>query len=286
MIIPVFNKEKTLERALRSALSQTYPDIEVIAVDDGSSDSSRAVIESFDEPHLIPVFKKNGGVSSARNAGLQAASGEYIAFLDADDWMEPDAIEKQVRLLEENGSDLVVTSFISESEKGSEPWLPDVHIVNKTPEESWETVYRNVLLNQPWNKLYRKEKIVQGFDESLSLGEDLLFVLSYLKNCRKITVEPLLLHHYEDSPEGLHVQKQSPQEFFRLYQAMIDQFGPFSDQMSNFLVRHFIRYCTEQKIPAKKGWELLSDFMKRNSLRSRLLIRPVYLLLSEGYKRK
>lgn len=91
IIVPVYNAEKTLRRCIDSILAQTYPNFELILVDDGSKDSSATIIDEYasKDSRIIPIHQPNGGVSSARNAGLDNAYGDYVVFIDADDYITP-----------------------------------------------------------------------------------------------------------------------------------------------------------------------------------------------------
>lgn len=99
VVIPLYNKEKQIERTLRSVFAQTYTDFEIVVVNDGSTDRSAAVVESLDDPRIRLVTQKNAGVSAARNRGIREARGEYIALLDGDDKWEPDYLETINRMI-------------------------------------------------------------------------------------------------------------------------------------------------------------------------------------------
>jgi len=100
IIIPAYNAEKYIKRALESALAQTYKNIEIIVIDDGSTDKTAEIVKNYKDPRIIYLFQKNQGQGSARNNGIKKSQGEYITFLDADDYYFPQKVEKQVRFLE------------------------------------------------------------------------------------------------------------------------------------------------------------------------------------------
>lgn len=118
VIIPVYNAEKYLEQCLESVLNQTYKELEVICINDGSSDNSIKILKQYAEKHsrIIVVDKDNEGVSAARNIGLKKAQGDYLMFVDADDWIDCDTCEKAVLAMINTGSDVVIWSYISEHE--------------------------------------------------------------------------------------------------------------------------------------------------------------------------
>lgn len=114
VIVPVYNVERYLEKCLESLLAQTYPYLEIVLVDDGSTDSSLKICERYSETdsRIKVIHKKNGGAASARNLGLSAAGGEYIAFVDSDDYLEPDAYEFMISEMKNNHADVVCGEII------------------------------------------------------------------------------------------------------------------------------------------------------------------------------
>ena len=103
VIIPVYNAEKYLARCLKAVLGQTHKDLEIIIINDGSTDASGDIICSFEDERIVVIEKENGGVSAARNDGLKIASGSRVVFVDADDYPEPDYVEKMVDAMDRHG---------------------------------------------------------------------------------------------------------------------------------------------------------------------------------------
>lgn len=126
VIIPVYNIEKYLEQCLQSVCNQTLQEIQVIVVDDGSTDSSPAICEDFARryPHIVECYhKENGGSASARNLGLEHATGEYIGFIDSDDWVEPDMYEKLYRTAQREDADMVFCRSFEDECPGSYEYI-------------------------------------------------------------------------------------------------------------------------------------------------------------------
>lgn len=119
--VPIYNTEKYLKRSIESLLNQTYTDIEVVLVNDGSTDQSGEICEEFkrQDIRVKVVHQANGGEASARNAGLRAAIGEYICFMDSDDEYYPEAIESMLEVLEENDADLSFGGYIETGAHGT-----------------------------------------------------------------------------------------------------------------------------------------------------------------------
>ena len=198
VIIPVYNTpEKKLRRCLDSIIVQSFGDYECIIVDDGSTDCSGEIIDEYSrlDSRFCAIHKKNGGVSSARNYGLEIAKGEWIVFVDSDDYLLPDHISSMMAAVSDD-VDLVMTGF-----RFLHPDKTTEHGYNKARYIGKEAIKRFLLDSEflrfqvPWDRAYRnKEKLT--FDEKLSLGEDRLFCYNYLVNCKGIaTIERITYVH-------------------------------------------------------------------------------------------
>ena len=193
VIIPIYNTEKYLEKCLESIRTQIYSDIEVIMVNDGSTDGSKNMANSYAErDNRFRLFsQENAGVSAARNHGLDVAEGEYILFVDSDDWLEPQMIEKLVYNMIEYSTDISgcqydrSTCFTGET---TEIWNRDI-------------VLQNFLIHKQINgslvnKLFKKELIEnKRLDESIKYGEDALFFWKNYLDVSSIAVSPDVLYH-------------------------------------------------------------------------------------------
>lgn len=112
IIIPVYNTASYLRRCLDSAKNQTYTNLEIICVDDGSTDGSERIVDEYaDDERFVIIHRENGGESSVRNAGLLRSTGDYIGFMDCDDWIEKDMYETLVKAMEENDADMAAASW-------------------------------------------------------------------------------------------------------------------------------------------------------------------------------
>ena len=197
IVIPVYNAKASLERCVDSWLCQTRKDLEIILVDDGSSDGSGELSDRLTENsdgRVRVIHQENSGVSAARNAGIRAAKGEFLLFTDSDDYVEPDYLEKMAALQENSDADLVLCGYHHLYDGADIVKVPGETHVSAMAEfrQEFLELYKKSDLNMPWNKLYRKA-LAGVFDTSLSLGEDLLFNLEYLSKCRRVAVlgEPL-----------------------------------------------------------------------------------------------
>lgn len=186
----MYNAEKTIRRCLRSILEQSYTDLEIIVIDDGSVDKSGTIIDDIATEHrgLRVIHNENQGVSASRNIGLSIAQGEYITFVDCDDCLQPNALDVMVRAI--SGHDWVIGSYTKTRGSriiGTVRYEPTVFQGDLT-DHFWQI---DELLNTPWAKLFRADIIRKNqicFDHMLSIGEDHLFNLQYLGHVESINV--------------------------------------------------------------------------------------------------
>lgn len=198
IIVPVYNAEKSLDRCVQSILRQTYARWELILVDDGSKDLSGALCDDYVNSDIrIKVYhKENGGVSSARNVGLEHVKGEYVAFIDSDDYVEDDYLEKLVAY---SPSDLIICGF---KNIGGEDFMPvPVKEVNLSNNPITKTLIDvPYYLDTPWCKLFKTDIIKKSglvFDKGLKLSEDTLFCYEYLCKTTTISLISDMLYVYD-----------------------------------------------------------------------------------------
>ncbi|MBE6125667.1 MAG: glycosyltransferase family 2 protein [Erysipelotrichaceae bacterium] len=235
IIVPVYNREKVIRRCVHSILNQDYRDIEVILVDDGSRDSSFKIISEFaqNDERVIAIHKENGGVSSTRNKALSVASGDYVQFLDADDWLPFDSTKLLVREMEENDVEMVVGDFYrvvgnKVSKKGS---IHEAAVITRneyadkmmlTPAD----FYYGVL----WNKLYKREIIEKHhifMDTNISYCEDVIFNLEYLLHVRNVAVLKAPVYYYVKTEGSLVRQNLSIEKTVRMKTSVIKYYNEF-----------------------------------------------------------
>ena len=190
VIVPVYKAEKYLCRCIDSVLAQTYQDFELILVDDGSPDGCPKICDEYarKDDRIKVIHKENGGVSSARNAGIDASTGEYLMFVDADDYVSATYIENLMGDLSRyDDADLVIGDFVVDGEGFShDAWEKGEEKVSleqlKTDFDSYK-----VLLTIVFSKVYIKRLLGENrFDPTISIGEDFVFNLNYFSKCRNI----------------------------------------------------------------------------------------------------
>lgn len=276
-IVPVYNAEKKLDRCIQSILNQQEKDIELILVDDGSKDKSGLICDSYRQDSRVKVYhNQNQGVSKTRNFGIDRSSGEYLIFIDSDDFINPNMGRVLRENIERNNSDIVICGYCHWS---------TIRRVSATPAKTFcgtfdkqeflqmfSEMYGARLLNSPCNKIYRRGLLREGFRENLHLGEDFLFNLAYFSSAERITIIQDVLYNYVQVEDGGSLsgkfneeQKQISELTHREAKKFLEENGR-GDENSREIDEVFlydIINCME-KLPYQKGmpWKKKKSVMK------------------------
>lgn len=262
IIVPVYNVEKYLDRCMQSVLHQTYRNLEIILVDDGSTDSSGKMCDDYarQDRRIKVIHKKNGGLSDARNAGLAQTSGDYIGYVDSDDWVEPDMYERMHRACVENDAQVAVCRYFSEFKDRTESGgSGDVVPLSR---DGLLRIYIGghdayIIYNSVWSKLFRKD-LVQGmvFPKGRN-SEDIMYTTrAFCKSDRAVYLDTCLYHYVIDR-EGSIMNVAGGERmfcdeipFWREHITCIEQM--VSAQMADFARYHFQRRLLFYFMDAKK----------------------------------
>lgn len=252
VIVPVYNAEAYLPRCMESILNQTYRDLQVICVNDGSTDGSGGMLEELArrDGRVKVLCRKNSGLSASRNAGLELAEGEYVMFVDADDWLDGHACADALEAMERRNADIVFWSYAREYETASSPvqFWPEERIF-----EGESMVWlRNRLLGPDgpglarperldscgtaWGKLYRRALFHEGkasFVDTALIGsaEDVLCNLSLFGAARRAVYIPTTFYHYRKTAAGALTKRYKPdltaqwEELFRRMERHVRETG-------------------------------------------------------------
>lgn len=204
IIIPVYNVSQYLNECIKSVVNQSYKDFECILIDDGSSDGSEIICDQWTQHdnRIRVIHQPNQGVSKARNKGIAEAQGEYIAFIDSDDWIDSNYLNTLLRPIEESNVDLVVCGlqqhYSNETFKNYSYKTGIIHI-ERQDTKAFTDINKKFLLFGPVIKLY-KRTIIQThnihFPPEYTYGEDLLFNYNYLEYVKAIYIIDQCLYHY------------------------------------------------------------------------------------------
>lgn len=211
VIVPVYNASKQLTRCIESITAQFYPDLEIVLIDDGSTDGSGRICDeaAIKNSAVKVLHQTNHGVSYTRNAGVRAASGDYICFVDSDDWVEPNFVEELVSAMESNQADIAMCGWY-ENER--------LFSLEKDGLEYNREEFLYYLFSffdghyfALWNKIFKRE-LAGYFDETVSYLEDGIFICEYVKKACKAVIVPTALYHYiENSGSLTHDPRPTPQ---------------------------------------------------------------------------
>jgi len=190
VIIPVFNCEDYIRVCILSVINQTYSNLEIIVINDGSTDNSEYIINqlSLEEPRLKYFKKENGGPSSSKNYGIQKAKGDFITFVDSDDWIDSTMIQKLLEKLVDQGSDFSCCAYNFHIDDKTIKSFIDHQIISTNPKENFMNLisnYSNPLSGIPYGgaaKLFKKSILIKNkieFDEHVHLTEDVKFLILY-----------------------------------------------------------------------------------------------------------
>lgn len=202
IIIPVYNAEVFLRKCMDSVVNQTYNNLEIICINDGSNDSSKEILEEYAEidSRILLLNKKNNGVSSARNDGLEICSGDYIMFLDADDYLEKDAVMFCMNLLKRNDIDIIRMNFKKKYKKitlKNKKYFKNDVLLFYPYMDIVEQIYHNDNFCSACLTLI-KSQIAKShsFSEDISIGEDFLFFTECMKDSKKMMISNSYKYNY------------------------------------------------------------------------------------------
>ena len=204
IIVPVYNTEKYLSKCLDSILVQTFTDFECLLVENGSSDSSGVICDDYavKDSRIKVVHQEGKGVSFARNTALDMASGQWIVFVDSDDWIEPDLLETALKTAQEHPSDIIQWNYIPEGgKKVKESQMLQAGPFVISAEREFPSWFAMI-----WSRMYSRSLIEENgirFDTELFFGEDGLFSVQALDVAKSIWNIDKALYHYQDRTDSV-----------------------------------------------------------------------------------
>ncbi|MGN0437492.1 MAG: glycosyltransferase family 2 protein [Lachnospiraceae bacterium] len=198
VIVPVYNAKKTLNECLDSIMAQDGIEFNVVLVDDGSVDGSSEICDSYAAKYnnVKAIHQENAGVSSARNRGIKEAEGEYITFVDSDDTIEKDYLFELVSAVVQNHSEMAVCGYKLITADNSKDIMMNDKVYRFGDFTTFKELSSKMLLATPWGKVFLKKKILEMFRTDIALGEDVCFVLSYMKEIDSLAIVGKALYCY------------------------------------------------------------------------------------------
>lgn len=266
VIVPIYNVEKYVRQAIESTINQTYKNLEIILVDDGSTDSSKQICDEYKEKYdrVKVIHKENGGLSDARNAGLEECTGKYIMFLDSDDFLEPDAVENMYNEIVKKDADYVIGNYINTTEEG-EKWEKPVFDLEKyKPFKLDINDYKNsffVMNSSVCNKIFKKE-FIEKLNIRFKVGlpaEDAIFTTYCFIHSEKVYYTPCIVFNYRQRNGGSISSSCSMKYFEGINRAYRVIYENFRDNNSLGYYRYFYAKSMNYTIYKFIDSVLLSD---------------------------
>lgn len=248
VVIPAYNVENYIEKCVKSVLKQSYTCLEIVLVDDGSTDNTPVLIDALAKvnPLIHVLHKENSGVSSARNDGIELSRGDYIVFIDGDDWIAPDFIEYMISLVENFDADfgLSINCFT----KKYEPQVQQEFKKLLSPIEGTALLLSPTVIVGCWNKIYRRSMLINQnirFSTQLFYGEGLNFITSVAQKSNRIAVGNRKAYYYRRNNAMSATTKFNIKSIYNGEQAldMIEKdFAEHSEELDSMMLLHRAMY--------------------------------------------
>lgn len=229
VIVPVYGIDRYIGLCIESLLRQTYENIEILLVDDGSPDRCPEICDLYadKDSRVRVIHKPNGGLVSARKAGLARAHGDWIGYVDGDDWVEPDFLEGLLRVARKSDADMACTGFtrdLFETSAAFSNAIPPGTYEGDDLETLWSSMlsegefYRPGVFTYVWNKLFRRDIVAEcqlNVDERISIGEDAAVTYPALLRCKKVVVTGSAAYHYRQREDSMLKSRSEVSEELR-----------------------------------------------------------------------
>lgn len=209
IIVPVYNVEKYLKECIESIINQTYRDLEIILVDDGSTDGCPRICDQYEhqDNRIIVIHKKNGGLSDARNAGMAVMTGDHVLFVDSDDYVSVDMVDCMLQAALKHSADIVECDFIKTRLNGASSDVfqreKETTICHYSAEQALESLMQNELKQMVWNKLYTARSIEGLLFEVGRINEDEFWTYQVFGRVSRLVRIQRELYYYRQQPESI-----------------------------------------------------------------------------------
>lgn len=290
IIVPIYKVEKYIKQCVESIINQTYKNIEIILVDDGSPDNCPSICDNYAkrDNRIKVVHKPNGGLISARKAGLKESTGKYVCFVDGDDWIEPDMYQNISDAIDKTDADCIITQFYysypDKEEKSDYLLSKDFYNREQIENEIFPTMlfanryYRFGIFPNCWTKVFKRyllERHLPDTDNRIRMGEDIAFTYPCLMECQSIAFIDKALYHYRINPDSMTKAYDSKLHKIYLlpYQTLAEKSKELNVDLSDqlpyyllYLVNFVIRNeAGKDNTKSKKDRNAVLDGILRNS---------------------
>lgn len=286
--VPIYNAEAYLPQCLDSILRQTLDNIEIILVNDGSTDNSGRICDNYAATDSrIKVFhKENGGSASARQVGLEASTGEYYTVCDADDWIEPNMYENLYNRASSHNADLVISGHYTNYPDGKQ--TNNNHYVFTNQGQYIKDLMLNLTAPSTWSKLFRLDTIRAwhiDYTQGINMGEDTLFLYKFLCNPTKIVQDTASYYHYRRDMEGNtytnNITKKSVEHLLYIHNWCVSNYPDISFKKAQ--VQSLINICyaavRAKEITAHEYKLLVRDISLLEIIKYNLITKKSFLIM-------
>lgn len=275
VIVPVYNVEEYLPRCVDSILAQTYKNLEIILVDDGTKDASDKICDEYaaKDPRVKVIHKENGGLSSARNAGIDIARGEYLGFVDSDDWIEPEMYEQMLALTQKYDVKLVCAGrydFSSRTGKKTVGLCPPKEEVITGMELLGRVFTWNQCDSAAWDKLYHRSLFEEIRYPLGQISEDVAVVYKLAELVDRVAMCDKPFYNYYHRPDSITTAKLSEKTFHfpnhtGVIYAYIQENHPELEPQARYLrVRGIVHAMRSIDLAGEEAWKAYGDIYRKN----------------------
>ncbi len=243
IIVPVYNVKNYLDECIKTIVEQSYQNIEIILVNDGSTDGSDKKCNDWalKDKRIKVYHKKNGGVSSARNLGITKMHGEYVTFIDSDDYIKKDYIEKMLIQAKEYNADLVIGNAVIVTEKNNKPFNSNSKFMELNNVDTLKMMLTGKhFQTTPWAKLYNSSIVKEiSFNEQMEIAEDLDFLIKYLELSKKTILTPYHDYYYRiRQNSSVRTNNKKMETEIKYDKKLIEKYK--STTIEEYAIKHFV----------------------------------------------
>ena len=266
IIIPIYNAEKYLYECLNSIKEQTYTNIEVLMINDGSTDNSETICKKFlNDSRFHIINKKNGGVSSARNVGIDKCNGEYVLFVDSDDWCHKELLKQAVQKIK--SYDMLCFGYYKAYKDKN---IYEELKVNENANIKKEILNNKLIGGYLWNKLFSTNIIKEHgikFNENITYCEDLIFIIEYIEYVKKVNYINEALYYYRVRKNSVSNDFYSNTNISILnaYELLINKYNECAFFVNNLKFSYILNYYKLRKFIPKDyrvNWNIIAEEKK------------------------
>lgn len=291
VIVPLYNCESYIERSISSIINQSYKDIEILVIDDGSTDGSASIIENnYSKNSNIKYFyKNNSGVADARNLGIEKAVGEFLFFLDADDWIEHDCLESLVSFTEEDSLDF---AFSLAHYVASDDFLRKKILQLTSEDKLVSDIISQKIPAYCWGNLYKRQ-IIKSFNlkfhPGLKMMEDIVFNLNYIFKCNAVGLCRIPKYYYfqrkDSAVKTISIDKINDQfKALDIVKCLLKETGDlefFQKEIKNWYLNNKVSFVN-CNINTMKKWDDFYEYSFFDVLRSNMsFLKKIFFIMME-----